>query len=203
MRRLLVGIAFVALLVGSAERAHAGLASSYTGGPVGGPGLPSGSDPTTFNFAFIGLGLSGSGLLTASDNGDGSFTATSGSLSVFGDPLATGGTLFPNPSAPGPAFSPSGFFIYDNQLFPTLNPTLDVDGLLFTSGPNEINIWANGPGSWEYFDFNTVTGAQFFDTNFQFFLTEIPEPASATLMALGVVGLAAYGVRSRRRSLMA
>jgi hypothetical protein len=141
-------------------------------------------------------------VLTASDNGDGSFTATAGSLSIFGDPLATGGTLLPNPFAPNPVLSPSGFFGFDDQLFPNLNPTLDLFGLLFISGPNEINIWANGPGLWEYNDFNTVTFADYDNTNFQFFLIEAPEPASVMLMELGIVGLAAqvWRHRIRRRS---
>jgi PEP-CTERM motif len=199
MRRLLVGIAFMALLVGSAGRADAGFASTFTGGPVGGPGLPLGSDPLSFNFAFIGPGLSGSGQLTASDNADGSFTATSGSLSVFGDPLATGGTLLPNPFPPFIVFSPSGFFLFDDQLFPKFNPTLDPFGLLFVSGPNEINIWANGPNSWEYNDFNTLTGVDYDNTNFQFFLIAVPEPASVMLLGLGVVGLAAHVSRKRIR----
>jgi hypothetical protein len=95
--------------------------------------------------------------------------------------------------------SPSGFFIYDNQLFPKLNPTLDVDGLLCVSGPNEINIWANGPGLWEYNDFNTLTGADFDNQNFQFFLIAVPEPASVMLLGLGVVGLAAHVSQKRIR----
>jgi hypothetical protein len=199
MRRIFVCIAAMAVLMPMAGRAYAEPVSMWGGGPVGGPGGPLSGDPL-FDFAFIGPGLAGSGVLTASSNGDGSFTATAGSFSVFGDPLlapGAGGPLFPNPSAPAAVLSPSGFFIYDNQLFPTSNPTLDVFGLLFTTPGHEINIWANGPGSWEYNDFNTVTGADYDNTNFQFFLAAVPEPGSLTLMGLGAVGLAALVVRRR------
>ncbi|MGB6695010.1 MAG: hypothetical protein WBE56_12545, partial [Terracidiphilus sp.] len=51
--------------------------------------------------------------------------------------------------------SPLGSFYYDNLLFPsypTLNPPLDVDGLLFTSSTMEINIWGNSAGNYSYYD---------------------------------------------------
>jgi hypothetical protein len=47
-------------------------------------------------------------------------------------------------------------FIYDNILYPSGNPTLDVDGLLFTGGGLEVNIWNDGGGvPYSYFAFDT------------------------------------------------
>jgi hypothetical protein len=111
------------------------------------------------SFAFTatdkGSGTYSYGLVTASDNGDGSFTATSGFLVVLSGPIAGTYDLFLNPNPPFPFFSPSGVFICDNVLYPSRNSTLDVDGLLFTGGGLEVNIWNDGGGvPYSFFAFN-------------------------------------------------
>ena len=110
-------------------------------------------------FTNAGGTVSGSALLDATDNGGGSFTAVSGTgtVSVFGTPDTI--SLFPNPSAPGGATSPSGAFSYDNQLFPGSDPVVNFSGLLFTrSGGIEVNIFATGSGAYEYWEFDPSAG---------------------------------------------
>jgi hypothetical protein len=110
-------------------------------------------------FTFIARdGASGTisvGLLEASANGDGTFTATSGVLVVLSGPIEGTYDLYPNPNPPGFFSSPTGAFTVDDQLFPGENPTLDVYGLLFTGNGLEINIWGNGAGvPYSYYAYN-------------------------------------------------
>ncbi len=79
--------------------------------------------------------------------------ATVGTLAVTAGNDIGSYTLYPG--GPGQTTSPLGSFYYDNLLFPsypTLNPPLDVDGLLFTSSTMEINIWGNSAGNYSYYD---------------------------------------------------
>jgi hypothetical protein len=110
-------------------------------------------------FSFIAAdGASGTlsyGLVEATDNGNGTFTATSGFLVVLSGPLAGTYELFPNPNPPNTFSSPSGVFICNDLLYPGHDPTLDVFGLLFTGGGLEINIWNDGGGvKYSYYAFN-------------------------------------------------
>ncbi len=109
-------------------------------------------------------------------------------------------TLFPNPNPPGVATDPSIAFSWDNQLFPTQDPTIDgVGGLLFTVGPVQVNIFSNGPDSYEYTSYNTDTQALYDTTDFQFTLAAVPEPSS--LVLAGTAMLAGLGAWARRRLL--
>jgi hypothetical protein len=141
------------------------------------------TSPFTFTYtATDGSGDWASAALIANDNGDGSFTAVSGNgtyTNSFGSYLIS---LFVNPIAPGNAISPSGYFYYDNQLYPHRDPVLNSGGLLFTfSTPTatqeELNIWATGP--WSYTAM-TNTGHS---------STETPEPTTFAFMGVGLVGL--------------
>jgi len=104
-----------------------------------------------FDFTYSDGTFTGIGTLTATPNGDGSFTADSGS-GIFGS-VATGYsamTLIPNGAAPdynsGPFGPDSIMVIYDDQLFPSGSSYLDGGGLLFgftgagPLGATEINI---------------------------------------------------------------
>ena len=91
----------------------------------------------------------GYGTLNTTDVGNGEFNATGGFLTV------TGGAdvgLYPlYPGGPGVVHSPSGFFVYDNDLFPSMDPLIDnVGGPLFISGGLEINLFAYGPDSYSF-----------------------------------------------------
>ena len=161
----------------------------------------------TFDFTFLANDGSenATGVLFATDNGDGTFTATGGTINlsgVFSDSGAA--ALLPDPSAPTFTFSPSGFFIFDDQVLPSQNPSITNDGLLFIlPNTHEVNLFSNGPslpvpnGSYQLYD-NTgeyVYGA--FSA-----AAAVPEPAAWALMTLGFGGLGAV-LRRRRTAAVA
>jgi len=136
--------------------------------PLSASPLTSGFEPL-FDFSYsIGLDT-GYGSLNTTDIGGGQFLATSGTLTVTrsltGSPGDGSYPLFPD--GPAVTTSPSGRFIVDNILYPSINPSTDVDGLLFTGSGFEINIWGNGPDNYEFDDWNgssytnDTTGAPF------------------------------------------
>lgn len=149
----------------------------------------------SFEISFSGGGVQGVGILNATSNGDGSFTAVSGSAFVIGAPRSGALTLLANPFSPSFVISPSGFFFFDNQLFPGANPTLSEGGLLFLfADGTEVNIWGTGPSTYTYAD---STGFQYDFLSFR--LTLVPEPSSLTMVAVALVpGLGVWW--SRRRS---
>jgi hypothetical protein len=164
------------------------------------------ANAVTFDFSFVsnnGADIM-SGILSATSNGDGTYTATSSTDTILlfpDDPNLPPGpialALLANPSPPGEVASPSGFFIYDDQLLPGQNPLITNPGLLFLfSGPpgTEFNIFSNGPGPNTY-QLYANDGANVFGN---FFLSETPLPAALPLFAggLGIFGLIAS---SRRR----
>jgi hypothetical protein len=121
-----------------------------------------------FDFSFDISPDIGYGSLSTTDIGNGEFLATAGSLTVTGGLEV--GTYPLYPGGPGIVTSPSGFFLYDSVLYPSTNPAIDVDGLLFLGSGLEINIWGNGPDSYT-FD-NNANGAQ--DVGEPFTLNEAP-----------------------------
>src|SRR5579859_7090814 len=99
----------------------------------------------TFNFTYTGGLYNGSGTLQATNNGNGTFTATSGSGLFDGFAIS----LIANPNAPNNSNSPSGAFYYDDLLFPTGSPVIDSGGLLFSInglGATELNFCSTGAG---------------------------------------------------------
>lgn len=104
-----------------------------------------------FTFSFFGDLLDASGSLTGTPNGDGSFDITSGELYVTeilgGEEFA----LILNPNGRSYAYSPMGFFIYDNQLAPeSSNDAVSYYGLLFGAVGTEINIYRDN-GSYVFY----------------------------------------------------
>lgn len=167
--------------------------------------LASSASAVTFLFSFTGDGgLNGaSGTLDATANGDGTFTATSGTITEFG-PVGTGtGVLIANPSAPAAQTSPSGFFIYDDQLLPGQNPLITNSGLLFSVGGQEINIFSNGAdtGTGSNYQIYSNTGANQ-TGNFALSEVAVPEPATWGLMLVGF-GFAGVALRSSRKTAVA
>lgn len=105
------------------------------------------SEPQQFAFTYSDAITLATGSVNATPNGDGSFTAFSGTLTITGSSFDGVYTLWQNPLAPSTSYSPSGRFIVDNQVFPSSPSLLTVYGLLFVSESREVNIWGNGDGN--------------------------------------------------------
>jgi hypothetical protein len=103
-----------------------------------------------FEYTFDIAPETGYGSLNATDQGNGEFLATSGTLTVTGG--SDIGTYPLYPGGPGVTVSPLGSFDYDDVLYAATDPPLDMDGLLFTAPGLEINIWGNSPGNFSYYD---------------------------------------------------
>jgi hypothetical protein len=120
----------------------------------------------TFEFRFSGGGISVDGLLSAVANGNGSFTATSGSATLTGDPnVGSSLTLVSNPDAPAeiasaipqpPSFGFGSDFNYDDQLLLERKLLLSEGGLLFTDiNGYGVNLFAEP--NYRYLSYNPVT----------------------------------------------
>ena len=104
-----------------------------------------------FDYAFSLGPDTGYGALNTTDVGGGEFNATAGFLNVTGGKDVGVYPLYPG--GPGVVLSPSGSFVYDNDLFPSMDPLIDtVGGPLFISGGLEINLFAYGPDSYSFYD---------------------------------------------------
>jgi len=164
-----------------------------------------------FAFTYTDANTSAFGSLTATDNGNGSYSAISGFLTVTTGGIAVGSyALFSNPNLPGAAISPGNAFQYDNQLFPAGVPgtLLTQNGLLFVGTSDslvqaEINIW----GSNLPLGFNNYSGWQFSGGGYSyannqgtFTLTLVPVPQAAFVGLAGLGGVAGMGIVARRRT---
>ena len=103
-----------------------------------------------FDFAFTNGIDMGSGRLNTTDNGNGQFLATAGTLNVTAGQDVGSYPLYPGGPATTP--SPSGYFTYNNVLYPSVDPGIDLEGLLFIGSGLEINIFSNGPDDYEFYD---------------------------------------------------
>ena len=92
----------------------------------------------------------GYGVLNTTDNGNGSLLATAGTLTVTGGKDIGSYPLYPGGPAQTP--SPSGFFLYDNLFYPSVDPGVNNNGPLFLGNGLEINIFSNGPDSYQFYD---------------------------------------------------
>ncbi len=161
--------------------------------------LAGSAQASNYVFTYTDANTSASGTLSATDNGNGSYTAIAGLINVTSGGLPVGSfPLWANPNAPNAIVSPSGQFSIDNQLFPADGPGgyLDVSGLLFTDGTTEINIWGNGQNN-PYSGWSAAGGNYTYASNEgSFTLTLVPVPAASLT---GLAGLAGLGVFGRRR----
>jgi hypothetical protein len=138
----------------------------------------------TFAFSYSGVGVTGSGTLTAELIAPGEYVVVAGTDTATGGGVNGVLTLLFNPGSPNETNSPSGYFIYDNLLFPDGNPVVSNGGLLFTNGTGgEVNIYSNGPSDYVYYD---NTG---FNEPISIDPSAVPEPAAFALLIPGVAGL--------------
>ena len=137
------------------------------------------------------------GWFNANDNGNGTDSALTGSLTVTSGVDVGTYSLFPNPTDPNPTNSPSGQFFYDDILYPNQDPLLSTAGLLFTGHGLEINIWGNGPGTLYSFWSSPGGGYNLTSDSVVFTLNSVPE--GGTLSLLGGVCMMGAGVLFRRR----
>jgi hypothetical protein len=162
-----------------------------------------------FDFYFnFGTGFpAGYGTVSTTDvggyttyNGFSPYLATAGTLTVTGGHDVGSYPLYPE--GPAAVDSPSGYFEVDNLLYPSVDPTIDMYGLLFTNGSTfEINIWGNGAGNYEFYDnkgYNVTVdtgqpfvldadpgGGQTFPAKFVFDVTAAPS-CTSDFVAVGV-----------------
>jgi hypothetical protein len=213
-------------LLGSVGHAHA----DFVTGSVTGSGIigSAGGDDPLFNFTYSDpYGNSGYGQLSTvpSGFGDGSFWATSGTLILTqsSDHNASVGTYSLLAEGPGPAISPSGLFAVDNLIYPGNNAAgghnnsgtygvgiisgpseLTIYGLVFgqpgTGSQSEINIWGVGNDSYALWSEANGSYNIQISSGGSFTLTANPEPASLTLLGLGLACVAGYTWRRRKKA---
>jgi hypothetical protein len=154
----------------------------------------------SYSGTFGGGSVSGSGTLFGIAQGGGEFLLTSGSgtsTEAGNLTLETAGTYINN-------LAPTDNLISDNLLFPSSNPVLDGDGIVFmgsslVSDSNYFNIWGNGPGSYTYF--NNYDATPYSSGPITFTVDDLgpaatPLPATLPLLA---GGLGLFGFLSRRK----
>jgi hypothetical protein len=151
----------------------------------------------TFTFQSFDAELTAKGEITV--NAADEVTAVSGVISGLVDQTIS--SISPNPSFPGPAYSPDGSFIYNNLYYPS-GSSFDIDGLLFATAQNPggfWNLWGNSPGDyslWESAGPNTYV----VEESGTLSVTAVPELSSWTMFGLGFAGLALAGRRRAPRA---
>jgi hypothetical protein len=103
-----------------------------------------------YNWTLSGVDT-GSGTLTVGAPDGSGFDITAFTGTIDGTPI---GGLIGSPLDPGgPAYSPTGYFIYDNIVYPGPAPVLDTSGILFSISGQEANIWGNsGPNDYSFYE---------------------------------------------------
>lgn len=108
-------------------------------------------------------------------------------------------SLVTNPNQPLQTTDYSIGFIYDNVLFPTSTPKLDIGGVLFTTGSTVWNLWANNATDYELYSWGSTNGlGSNVDTHGTFSISAVPEPETYAMLLAGVAVMGAV-VRSRKR----
>ena len=196
--------------------APAAFANSFTGSgtpPPSGPPTPPSGPIADFELTYSGANISGDAFLSAADNGNGSFTVTSitGTQTLGGVAQTITGLIAPTSASPseytlqtytdpalcaaiGVSHVPCRFvYFYNDLIYPTGNPLIDFDGLVFTvsgeaspvnicgqmacsnSTPYGETVFTSGqPGSFTNYDFTSLT------------LSAVPEPSTLAELSLGL-----------------
>ena len=156
--------------------------------------------PVSFDFS-IGADV-GHGTVDATSLGGGAYVANSGTVDVTASSNGGGAvgiwTLYPG--GPSVLTSPSGAFTYDNTITPANDPTLDLNGLLFTQGADELNIYGNSPDNYGFYTYQN-SGYAIQDASVpgsSFTITSVPEPVTLSLFGAGLAGAAALRRRKKK-----
>ncbi len=150
--------------------------------------------PIDFLFDYVGPGITASGDFTT--DGD----LVGGAYTVVGITGSRNGVTISGLVAPG---GPN--FGNDNKLSPT-NPFVDGSGISFLAGGTEFNLATSASSSFQCQ--GTIEGGGASNPNCgpfnpvrltvtQLTPVSVPEPGSAALIGLGMLGLAAVGRRRR------
>jgi hypothetical protein len=164
----------------------------------------------TLNFDFTQGPITAQGALTydsSSPINPGEYLASDGTISVYNNGvLAATGTLVPNPNSPATdsvRVAGGTDLIYDDLVFPSSDPLIDDEGLLFQfigfTKDFDLNIWSNGPDSYTLFEGNYLIGGA--NDPSGDFVT--PEPTSLLLLGTGMLGLAFLAFRKAKSSSLA
>jgi hypothetical protein len=145
---------------------------------------------TLWNFTYAGTGVSASGSFTTVGNG--STPSLVNSMSGTYTDGSTSGAITLIPIASGtPTYAPDGLYIADN-LFGG-SPQIDVWGLLFLAGTQEVNVYTDPSQGL----LSTTSHGGYVFTPITFNAVAVPEPASVAML---LAGLGALAFTSRRRA---
>ena len=186
MRRAAVAGLLSILAMGCANLAHAGVI-----GLGGGVAATKSNAPGAYDSYFLLTFSSADGTVAGSatlgaNKIDGIFVAMSGILSLTGTTGYNGSfSLFPYLGATSP-----GGFVFDNYLFPDQIPLLSELGLLFSNGDGvEINLAGIDSDYYTFYVDDNGTRSIEMDGGITLSLESVPEPASLTLLGIGLLGI--------------
>ena len=182
---------------------------------VAGLGLgPVGANAATYDFDFSTTDslFSATGAITTADTLDaiGGYDVLAIAGTIFGPGFGPTGAviaLAPNPSQPFPANNP--IYQYDNVYFPGGPAPFDANGILFTAGGYDYNLYSDGLMA--YLSTDNPAGVYFpgaaiaFSDPIQDSVVSAPEPSTWALILLGfaALGLAAQRKTRRREAALA
>jgi hypothetical protein len=154
------------------------------------------ANATEYTFSFTSTsGESGSGDIYADSFGD----LVSGKLDITSglDAGLTFSLYSPNPGVT--ELSPSGWFTYDNIIYPGSALVIDSYGLLFTGNNQEINLWGYGSPPYSLWIYDGTANQYIdLDNGLTFNLSDpVPEPEMVSMFALGLLGL---GITARKKA---
>ena len=165
--------------------------------------VPDAAAGQVFQFSFTNSTVSITGTLTSNPNGDGTFTAVSGTAHVAGAPVNGDPAFVANPNAPGSTVYSSlgsSYGVYDDLLRPGSSPLITDGGLLFQFPSGLfVNIFSSGASSYIAQEI-TATRSIVYRNSGSFTLTAVPEPSSLVMMGMASTLGLGYVARRHRRA---